>query len=472
MSDSAQPPTRTNLRSIFRRFRFALSQIEDFDQFSSSLEALLRELPELEGVTLEKTPGPKDREQWIATFEQRRLVIPLTGTGGLLGTLSIPDSRNRRRLGAQDIQLLSSLAGLASTLLDISHRMSSEEPWGEWIQKLFDSIPAGLILVTPGEEAPRLNQWSRRHLRLEDTPPSPATGNLKIILDALEQSSKEFHLQIEDTLLFVKTFGPSAEDSGGLRIALLYDLTQERNRVMEALVRESYRCNWKGIPLSLLLIQTPAREELLQAQQSLLQRSLRAPAVVGPVDAQTLAVVLPEFHPVQARNWLRKHRSLLPALELNIGLAGLSPTRKEGSELLDFAGRHLEDHHRFFRYRIALEDRYEPVNDTISLVLGSRFAVVRREEPRPTDPDSLTGLDGLVLDQKDFPRFQTSCTRAREVNPEFKVLLTSSDEIALPPEYRHYEYISRLGKPFTATGIKTLFQRLWPERKSFTRPGG
>lgn len=359
------------------------------------------------------------------------------------------------------MQLLSALGGLTSTLLDISYRWQQHDNWEQVIQKLFNSLPVGLVMVSPGDTQPHLNQWSQRYFREDRGKADSHSGPLQVILQALKKDSGDFHLKIEDTLLFVKIFGVSPEASARSRIALLYDLTRERNRIREALVRECYRCNWKQLPLSVLLIQAPAQEVLLQARQPQLEKTLRESAIAGPVDAQTLAIVLPEMHPIQAKNWLRRNRHLLPILELNIGLSALSPTQNEGLELLEEAYQTLENHHEFFRYRVAREDRYEPVNDTISLVLDNRFQEVRNALlPAPnTLPDQQ--LDGLVLDLKDFPKVEAACAQAAEINPEFKLLLTSADETALPPEIQKYSYVHFLTKPFGPEEIKKRFRQLW-----------
>ena len=466
MSDSLQPdskqlPDRANLRQVFRRFQAALAQIEDFDRFSDSLENLLRELPELEGIVLERKVEKEPFPQLVTSLQRRQLVLPLTGSTGLLGTLSLSASGPRRRLGAQDMQLLSALAGLTSTLLDLSYRWHQHEDWEQVIQRLFDSLPVGLILVSPRDNQPRLNQWSRRYFEGDKEDADPPSGPLPLILQALENDSADFHLKIEDTLLFVKIFGASPEDPASPRIALLYDLTRERNRIQEALVRECYRCNWKQLPLSLLLIQAPVQEELLQARQPQLEKALPETAIAGPVDAQTLALILPETHSIQARNWLRKHRHQLPVLELNIGLSALSQNLNEGLELLENAYQTLETHHDFLRYRIALEDRYEPVNDTISLVLEAHFHEVRNGVlPAPhTLPEQQ--LDGLVLDLKDFPKVEAACARAAAINPDFKLLLTTADETAMPPEIRKHSFAHLLTKPFGPEEVKMRFQQLW-----------
>lgn len=179
------------------------------------------------------------------------------------------------------MQLLSALGGLTSTLLDISYRWQQHDHWEQVIQKLFNSLPVGLVMVSPGDTQTHLNQWSQRYFREDRGKADSHSGPLQVILQALKKDSGDFHLKIEDTLLFVKIFGVSPEASARPRIALLYDLTRERNRIREALVRECYRCNWKQLPLSVLLIQAPAQEELLQARQPQLEK--RSGKVPSPV---------------------------------------------------------------------------------------------------------------------------------------------------------------------------------------------
>lgn len=451
------------LGSFFKNIRQALNRIEDFSAFAVSLENLLRGLPELEHILLEKVDPPAPPSELAARTRGRRLVLPLSGDQGLLGTLTIPDKRNQRRLSASDLRLLSTLAGVTAGLLNISKRLERQSQLDQMVEQLFEVLPVGLILRSPDAAEPRLNATARRlieHTSVDQPPDFP------LIFGGPENGKNAFHLKCEDRFLFIRRFQDPAQPPAdpSFRMALLYDLTREREQIHEFLIREAYRCRLQSKPLTVLLLQTGEAEDRLLSRCQDIQAALENGGLVGPVDAQSIAIVLPESPFLQARDWLRANRTRLPDLPLQAGFASVKREAPDGSRLMEECYASLEPIEAFFRDRILLADSYPPVNDTILLALGDAYHFHTPAGPRDLSESLHDGeIDGVVLDlEKALPMGHLLDVWAHR-HPGFRAVLTSPIERSLPAELAHKSYISVLHKPFGPPELRDLFSRLWPK---------
>jgi len=452
------------LSRYFRRFTEVLTQIEDTRRFGEGLQRLIRQFPNLESACLNQLDHSADEQDFKEYLRKRHLTLPLLSDGGFRGVLSIPDKRQIKiRLGAEDLHLLSAMASLAGTLLDISHKMRSESRKNSWFDPLMEAIPAGLVRVSTDRKEIKLNTLAKKYLRVADTPDS---RHLDLLLEQAENCSKSFHLKIEESLYYVKPVDcPDPAGNPGSRIVLLYDLTREREQILEFILRETYRCKWRQSPLTLLTIQSPADGERLMAALPAFEKSLDSEDGVGPFDAQSLAVVLNGKKPVEALKWIRDQDSFLPPGELSMGMQHLDDSISHGTDLIDIALSKLEERREFLKPTLLLVDRYPPVLDALDMALSPRFKTVKA----PTRNDALRLLreipvEGIFLERSPGSPEDTGdmVNIARRENPHLKIILTSPDEASPSFGKSDPPHLLTLQKPFAARDVESVIRRAFP----------
>ncbi len=461
---------RVRLDRLFRRFTDTFGRIESFHPFLENLQTALREIPELREARIqhvdtfvpEETPGP--------VMSKRRLSIPLgTGPAGVKGFLSVPERRPSRKMGPEDLRLLSSLGGLVGALMERAAAIRDDKRTLAVMRFLLDQVPVGIVCFE-GSASERLllsNQHARHLLK---TGPDGGSPHLEIIRSESASETESFHLKVDDQLIYARRMtyrNPDPESGPEIRVTLLYDLTEERSRILEAIVRETFRCQWKQLPLSVILMRATHAEVKLLQKLPEFRGALLNKAIVGPVDAQSLAIVAPETAPVEAIQWMRDHLDLLPQIDLQLGAASVRPDTAGGEELLEEARLSLRKRNAFLKRRLVLIDDYAPVTDMIELVLGGEFEIRKTSSfPQARDWISRDPPDGLIteIDLQGNRNGVELGEAAHRANPGVRVIYTSVNERPKGFLEGRREQSLYLQKPFSVEQLQAVVAEAWPQQ--------
>lgn len=168
--------------------------------------------------------------------------------------------------------------------------------------------------------------------------------------------------------------------------------------------------------------------------------------------------MIPNQPATEILNWLRRNEEVLPPLDLKISLVDLADFHEaDGTELFENALQALENRRPFLSYRILVVDDYEPVLDTVDMVLGNVYQV-RKARSRA---EAMTALrerppDLLILVRElrgDPGASETIWEAAGARNPLLRTILTSADEWEIPPP--HGAGVLLLEKPFDAGRLRS-----------------
>ncbi len=459
----SQQGNQRSLSRVLRRFSGILHHMEDMHAFADGLESLLKEFPDLEKACIQQFEDTVSPGSLTDQFKNRQLVIPLKGENQVKGVIKIPDNRRGKKMGAGDLHLLSSLAGVVGILLEKSASFQSSSHQNSVISHLLDLMPLGVVCVSADGREFIFNQPARQFLRLNEKGESP---HLEIILKENQRESGSYHLKVDHSLYYARLLKyPPKKEATEYWITLLVDLTQERDRIHEFLVRETYRCKWQNTPLSLLFMQAPKAEDKLLERIPSMETALGAQGVVGPIDAQSVAFIVPGLNPIDLKNWIRQHQDLLPIVEIHIGHAGLSPKIENGIEILEKAVAAAEDRHSFLKRKILLVDDYAPINDTIEMVLAGDYHILKTTSCLEADFLLQGGdIDGLIVerDLSDGQKGEDLARLGMKLNPSFQTILTSADLPSMEDRQAAGPGIHFLQKPFNANDLTEIVSSAWP----------
>jgi CheY-like chemotaxis protein len=219
-----------------------------------------------------------------------------------------------------------------------------------------------------------------------------------------------FHLRIEGRLVYCELRNPAGSDGAGGWVVVMTDLTADQARLLDALHRETYRCQWLRRRLGFVLLESPLGVGGILQLLPELRASLPAAVVVGPYDANRVGLVFPELGRAAIVAHLRRLKPLLAGASIRAGLAELGREGGEPEKLLQTALVRLRPLDELLRPALLLHDDNSAVNDTLAYVLGGDFELVKssseertRQLLRTRDFDALItevdlrGASGLEL---------------------------------------------------------------------------
>jgi PAS domain-containing protein/CheY-like chemotaxis protein len=407
----------------------AFAHLQDFDGFIQGLQAALDEAEWFGHVTLELADRPGEGE---AQFLIGELTLPVQGATGSHGVLRAAGRDVPRFFGAEDLYLLSGLADFLAVVLDRAREWREAAHHRELLGFLLNQAPVGIIAFDEQHRVAAANDLARRWLGGGDL-----WGGLQAALpEELRGRSPApracFHLRLEGRLIFGELRAtPGADAAAGVGVVVMADLTPEQARLLEALRRETYRCQWRQLRLAFALVESPRVAGGLLQRLPELRAALPAEVTAGPYDANRVGLVFPGGGRQAAVAQLRRLKALLPEGPVRAGVAELDRDTGEPETLLQAALAGLRPLPEVTRPALLLHDDNPAVNDALAYVLGRDFELAKStnlEQAR-----RLLGtrrFDGLITEVELRGASGLELARlARELQPGIRPFFTTIAEL-------------------------------------------
>jgi CheY-like chemotaxis protein len=317
----------------------------------------------------------RSREEQFAIGE---MTMPVQGETGAHGNLRAGGGESGRSFGPEDLHLLAGLADFLAAVLDRAREWREVERQRQMLGFLLNQAPIGILAFDEQRRVTAANDLARRWLGGG----ANLWGALQTFLpDELKDSAPEaacFHLRSEGRLIFGElrsTAGGKA--TGGVCVVVMTDLSPEQARLLDALRRETYRCQWRQLRLCFALLESPRIVGGLLQQLPALRSSLPSTVTAGPYDANRVGLVFPECGRTGAAMQLRRLKPLTTDAPVRAGLAELGREGGEPEALLQAAVAGLRPFGEAVRPVLLLHDDNPAVNDALAYVLGHDFDVVK-----------------------------------------------------------------------------------------------
>ncbi len=423
-SGSADPQVGRGPTAL-RALAAAFAQLRDFDRFVGGLQAALEETDWFGRLTLDVSGMPGNREGQFVIGE---MTLPLQGETGTHGTLRAAGTEEPRFYGAEDLHLLAGLADFLAAVLDRAREWREVERQRQMLGFLLNQAPEGILACDEQHRVIAANDLARRWLGGG----TDLWAALRALLpaDAPEVGPGArtcFHLRAEGRLIF----GELRESTGGVVVVVLTDLSADQARLLDALRRETYRCQWRHLRLTFVLLDSPAIAGGLLQGLPALRASLPGSTASGPYDANRVGLVFPEQGRSVAVARLRRVRPLPAGGTVRAGLAELGRDGSEPEALLQAALASLRPLGDVLRPAVLLHDDNPAVNEALTLVLARDFEVVAstsvertRQLLRGRSFDAIiTEVDLRAVSGLELARF------AVEAQPEIRRFFTTVSEL-------------------------------------------
>jgi len=392
------------LRALTRAF----AHLEDFNGFVAGLQAALDQAEWFGRVRLELEDRPGGGE---GRFLLGEMALPIQGAAGPHGVLRATGRDGPRTFRPEDLHLLSGLADFLAVVLDCAQGWREVERHRQLLGLLLNQAPVGILAFDRQHRVAAGNDLARRWLGGGDD----LWGALQAALPAEVRAGDpapraSFHLRIDGRLVYCELRSPAGSDGAGGWVVVMTDLTADQARLLDALHRETYRCQWLRRRLGFVLVESHRVAGGVLQHLPELRASLPAAVVAGPYDANRAGLVFPEMGRAAIVACLRRLKPLLEDDALRAGLAELGREGGEPEKLLQTALVRLRPLDEILRPALLLHDDNSAVNDTLAYVLGGDFELVKstseertRQLLRTRDFDALItevdlrGASGLEL---------------------------------------------------------------------------
>ena len=354
----------------------AFAHLSDFGRFVGGLQAALDQAEWFSRVTLQVETQPAAAEPPFASGE---LTMPLPGARAPHGVLRAAGRDELRIFGPEDLHLLAGLADFLAVVLDRAREWQEVARHRQLLGFLLNQAPVGILAFDEQHRVAAGNDLARHWL-----------GGGGDLWGALQAALPEdvrvngqvpracFHLRIEGRLVFgeLRTTAGS-EGAGGVCVVVMTDLTPEQARLLDALRRETYRCQWRRLRLGFALLESPRILGGLLQQLPELRARLPATVTAGPYDANRVGLVFPEGGRNTVMAQLRRLKPLLADAPVRAGVAELGREGGEPEALLQAALAGLRPFGEAMRPALLLHDDNPAVNDMLAYVLGRDFDLVK-----------------------------------------------------------------------------------------------
>lgn len=364
------PPPGGRGPAVLRALAAAFAHLADFDRFVAGLQTALNHAEWFGRVNLEIEGMPATPETQFALGE---MTVPVQGPAGAHGLLRVSSQQEQRFYGPEDLHLLAGLADFLAAVLDRAREWREVERQRRMFGFLLNQAPVGILAFDERHHIFAANDLARRWL-----------GGGADLWGALQAALPEgvtvtapptpggFHLRTEGRLVY----GELRVSGGRVGVLVLTDLSADQARLHDALRRETYRCQWRGLRLCFALLDSGGPAGRLLRELPALGAELPGSMTVGPYDARRLGLVFPETGWTAAIARLRHLRALRDVADVRAGLAELGRDGGEPEALLQSALAHLRPLAEVVRPVLLLHDDSPEVNEALAFVLGRDFEVV------------------------------------------------------------------------------------------------
>jgi PAS domain-containing protein/CheY-like chemotaxis protein len=368
-------PRVMNGPAALRALAAAFAHLQDFDGFVGGLQAALNQAEWFGRMTLELEGQPGEETQFVIG----EMTVPVQGALGPHGVLRAASRDLPRFFGAEDLYLLSGLADFLAVVLDRAREWQEVARHRQLLGFLLNQAPIGILAFDEQHRLAAGNDLARHWLGGGDD----LWGALQAALPEDVRVNAQvpracFHLRIEGRLIFgeLRTTAGS-EGAGGVCVVVMTDLTPEQARLLDALRRETYRCQWRRLRLGFALLESPQILGGLLQQLPELRARLPATVTAGPYDANRVGLVFPEGGRNTVLAQLRRLKPLLADAPVRAGVAELGREGGEPEALLQAALAGLRPFGEAMRPALLLHDDNPAVNDMLAYVLGRDFDLVK-----------------------------------------------------------------------------------------------
>lgn len=455
-------PRVMNGPAALRALAAAFAHLQDFDGFVGGLQAALDQAEWFGRITLELKGQPIEETQFVIG----EMTLPVQGALGSHGVLRAAGRDLPRFFGAEDLYLLSGLADFLAVVLDRAREWQEVARHRQLLGFLLNQAPVGILAFDEQHRVAAGNDLARRWL-----------GGGGDLWSALQAALPEdvrvdgqvpracFHLRVEGRLVFgeLRTTAGS-EGTGGVCVVVMTDLTPEQARLLDALRRETYRCQWRQLRLGFALLESPRIAGGLLQQLPELRARLPAAAAAGPYDANRVGLVFPECGRNTVMAQLRRLKPLLADAPVRVGVAELGREGGEPEALLQAALAGLRPFGEAMRPALLLHDDNPAVNDTLAYVLGGDFDLVKSTSMEHTRQLLRTrSFDALITEVELRDASGLELARlAQELQPGIRPFFTTISELpvatAQTPELADAVVFQ---KPFNARALaQTVREKL------------
>jgi len=464
VSQAGRGPVAPSLRgpTALRALTAAFAHLQDFDAFVAGLQAALDQTEWFGRVTLEIEGRPATESQFV----MGEMTLPVHGGAGTHGVLRATGGDVPRLFGSEDLHLLSGLADFLAVVLDRAHEWRDVGRHRQLLEFLLNQAPVGIVAFDGQYRVAAGNDLARRWLgggadlwaALQAALPDDAT--------ATERGPRTcFHLRVDGRLVFGELRATAGTAAGaGVCVVVMTDLTPEQARLLDALRRETYRCQWRRLRLGFALLESPRIAGGLLQQQTRFRAELSAVATVGPYDANRLGLVFPECGRNTVMAQLRRLRPLLADAPLRAGVAELGRDGTEPEGLLQAALAGLRPWSEAVRPALLLHDDNPAVNDALAYMLGGEFELVKSTDLERTRELLRTrSFDALITEVELRDASGLELARlAGELQPGIRPFFTTISELpaaaAKAPELADAVVFQ---KPFNARALaQTVREKL------------
>ena len=380
------------LRTLARAF----AHFSDFDRFVQGLQASLDQSEHFEKMTIQLDHALVDAP---AHFSPGVLTLPLAGETQF-GTLQISPGGRHRQFGSEDLHLMAGLADFLSATLTQSLRLQEAEKSRELLRFLLNQAPVGVAAYGLDRRLMVANDLATRWI-----------GDSALPFDDLEHGAGGFHLRASGKLIYgeARRTGAAAD---GVWLIVMHDLTTDQARLLELMRRETYRALAQRGKFGFALVEGADMKQGVLRRLPELRAALALGETSGPYDAHRIGLVFSEVSGLALRARLRKVRHVFEGDSgLRVGYAELGRNGTTPEALLEAALQRSGAYDEVVRASVLVHDENPAVGDTLALLLGRDFRVVKSSESTRTrellgremfegfvtELESRTGPDGAEL---------------------------------------------------------------------------
>ncbi|MBX3736489.1 MAG: hypothetical protein KF715_07370 [Candidatus Didemnitutus sp.] len=437
MSAAATIPV--NGPAALRALARAFGQFDNFDRFVAGLQAALDRSPTFEHSLIALDRGIAEG---ASRFPPSTLSLPLMGDGGSHGALQVGVDQ-RRPFAAEDLHLLAGLADFLGAALSQAQRAQDAARGRELLRLLLNQAPVGIAAYGLDRRPIVANESAARWL-----------GSATLPFADFETGTENFHLRADGKLVYGEV--RRAPDAGGVWIIVLQDLTPDQSRLMDGLQREVFRALANHQRCGIALVESADPQNGALRRLPAVRAALQSPEIAGPYDAHRIGLVLAGGG-LALRARLRQVRGAFAGVpDLRLSYSELGRDGRTPDALLASALQRSGSYDELLRPAVLVQDDNPAVADTLAMVLGRDFHVVKSpnaDRTRALLVDET--FEGLVaeLEPRAGPSGTELAREARLLQPGIQSFLTTIGEAAIPPATTDATVIE---KPFNVAALTAL----------------
>lgn len=363
---------------LLRRAAAALRGTPDRRALAASLNEFMQLVPALHAAWIE-LPVEEGRGETAADevpFSPAALTLPLrTGsmvTGALRQRLDGPP------LDADRLHMLGAVAELLGAILEQAAQAAAARQARALLDVMIEHMPFGVACFSPAGDVLAANAAVRgfsggREGLASLLLPANATPSPGEVARAVHVA------RAGERVALVQLHGGGGATTGAGTVALVFDLGRQSREFLDVVARETYRALWLHQPLSLAVLSAPATAAaaLHRLADTIRERLALVTAVVGPLEADTMAVLAPGTSIAMLRTLIRSVTGLADIPQLQLGLAELEPAHRSPENFITAAVSALAPLERWRRPTLLLCDTSPSVTEALHVALRTECDAVR-----------------------------------------------------------------------------------------------